>query len=72
MYLLIRSVDFTKFCIYNNLDFCSIIHRSSIQYLHVTFSGAKLNIFWCSPPPRSYRHFPLSYKGFREPEIGVH
>ena len=30
MYLLINTVQFAKFCTYNNLDFCSKIHNLSI------------------------------------------
>ena len=36
MYLLISTVHFTKFCPYNDLDFCSIIHNSSIHHPQAT------------------------------------
>ena len=58
MYLLISQDDFAKFCTYNNLFFCSIIHNSSMYRLRATCSIDKYRIFACSPPHRSYAAFP--------------
>ena len=53
-----KHVEFTKFCTFNDLYFCSIIHIPSIHCPRATCSIDKCNIFWCSPPHRSYAGFP--------------
>ena len=58
MYLLISTVEFTTFCIYNDLDFCCIIHISSIHSPRTAGTIEEYNIFGCSVPHRSYAPFP--------------
>ena len=71
MYLLISQDDFAKFCTYNNLYFCSIIHNSSIHCPRTNCSIKKYNIFGCSFLHIRMRDFPLSYEGVQKPAIGV-
>ena len=71
LYLLISMAKFTKFCTYNDEDFCPIIHNSSIYYPRTTCSIEKYNIFWCSFLTIRMRHFPLSYEGVSQPAIEV-
>ena len=63
MYLLLNMAKFTKFCTYNNWDFCPIIHNLSIHCPCMTCSIEKYNIFGCSFPHVRMQDFLLSYEG---------
>ena len=58
MYLLLSMAEFAKFCTYNNLYLCSIIHILAIHCPRTTCIIEKYNIFGCSFPHRSHAGFP--------------